>query len=74
MMNNIDSIVGVVFLLIIAFLVILLIIVLAIKVNSFSQKLDYIKMEIQRSRGEERRYWIREKRRLWLSLLPFCRY
>ena len=74
MMNNIDSIVGVVFLLIIAFLVILLIIGFAIKVNSFSQKLDYIKMEIQRSRGEERRYWIREKRRLWLSLLPFCRY
>ena len=74
MMNNIDSIVGVVFLLIIAFLFILLIIGFAIKVNSFSQKLDYIKMEIQRSRGEERRYWIREKRRLWLSLLPFCRY
>ncbi|MBE6761236.1 MAG: hypothetical protein E7551_03025 [Ruminococcaceae bacterium] len=42
--------------------------------KDFSQELKYIKMEIERSEGSERRYWIRQKRKLWLSLLPFMRY
>ena len=30
--------------------------------------------EIGRTTGAERRHWIRQKRRLWLSLIPFVKY
>ena len=46
---------------------------LVIRIRDFSQELDYIKREIIRTSGAEREYWIREKRKLWLSLLPFYR-
>lgn len=41
--------------------------------QDFRKDLDYINREIARTTGQERRYWQRQKRRLWLSLLPFCR-
>ena len=41
---------------------------------AFLQELRYLNKEIQCTRGEERKYWIRERRRLWLSLLPFVKY
>lgn len=41
------------------------------KLNNFTRELNYINMEIGRTTGEERHYWRREKRRLWMSLLPF---
>lgn len=40
----------------------------------FLRTLKNLKCEIGRTKGEERKYWIREKRRLWLSILPFVRY
>ncbi len=42
-----------------------------VKLKEFSQALNYMNMEIDRSTGERRKYWKRERRRLWLSLLPF---
>ena len=43
-------------------------------VDDFSGELRYLNTEIQRTRGTQRRYWIRRRRQLWLSLLPFFRY
>lgn len=40
----------------------------------FSMELRYLNMEIGRTEGEECRYYMRRRRRLWLSLLPFVRY
>ncbi len=42
--------------------------------NDFSQELKYLNNEIARTYGSERRYWIRRRRRLWLSLIPFVNY
>ncbi len=56
-----------------AFIGILLLFSIAVKINEFSHDLDYINCEIGRTTGGEQRYWKREKRRLWLSLLPFYR-
>lgn len=47
---------------------------LAIFINDFSRELKYINCEIHRTSGSERRYWIRKRRKLWLSLIPFIRY
>lgn len=56
------------------FLFILIVIGLAIFINDFSSELRYLNNEIRRTEGAERKYWIRRKRRLWLSLIPFVRY
>lgn len=42
--------------------------------NSFSRELQDINNEIRRTRGEERQHWMRKRRRLWLSLIPFIKY
>lgn len=42
--------------------------------NEFSSELRYLNMEIKRTRGDERRYYKWQRRRLWLSLLPFVKY
>ena len=47
---------------------------LVLFIVGFSKELRYIRFEIARNTGEERAYWISEKRRLWLSLLPFIKY
>lgn len=52
----------------------LLVIGLAIFLNDFTRELRYLNAEIDRTEGAERRYWIRQRRRLWLSLIPFVRY
>lgn len=43
-------------------------------VNDFSRELRILNIEIRRSEGSERRHWLRARRRLWLSLLPFFKY
>lgn len=43
-------------------------------ITDFSGELRYLNMEIRRTEGEERRHYIHQRRRLWLSLLPFMRY
>ena len=57
-----------------AFFLFLLLFGLVSFFNDFSQELKYINCEIQRNTGAERRYWIRKRRRLWLSLIPFVKY
>ena len=42
--------------------------------NSFSRELRYLNREIKRAYGRERKVWLRRRRRLWLSLLPFVKY
>lgn len=42
--------------------------------NWFYRELKYIKEEIKRNVGREKQRWIRRKRRLWLSILPFVKY
>ena len=39
----------------------------------FKDELDFINTEIYRTVGDERRYWQKEKKKLWLSLIPFYR-
>ena len=43
------------------------------RIRMFREDLYYIELEISRSIGEEKKHWVREKRRLWLSVLPFYR-
>lgn len=47
---------------------------LALLVTDFSRELRYLNIEIGRTEGEERQHYIRQRRRLWLSLLPFVHY
>lgn len=42
--------------------------------NEFRKELRYLNVEIHRTEGEEQRHYIRRRRRLWLSLIPFVRY
>ncbi len=42
--------------------------------NDFSRELKYLNNEIERTTGDDRRHWIRQRRRLWLSLIPFVKY
>lgn len=46
---------------------------LILKAKGFKDELDYLNMEVNRTEGEERRRWIRRRRRLWLSLIPFVK-
>ena len=43
-------------------------------INDFSRELRFLNNEINRTRGTERKHWIRRKRKLWLSLIPFVKY
>ena len=70
---ELDAITNVLLAIAIAFLAIVLLVGLTIKINDFSHDLDYLNREIARTEGAEREHWKREKRRLWLSLLPFYR-
>ena len=42
--------------------------------RDFCYELRFLNMEIQRNTGREQEYWIKQRRRLWLSILPFFRY
>ena len=72
--NNLDTglywLIGIVA----VFFLILLLFGLVSFINDFSQELRYLNSEIRRTDGAERRHWIRQRRRLWLSLIPFVRY
>ena len=56
------------------FFLILLLFGLVSFINDFSRELKYLNNEIRRTEGAERRHWIRQRRRLWLSLIPFVKY
>ena len=57
-----------------ALFAILLLVSLAKFINEFTHELRYLNCEIGRTEGDERKYYIRRKRRLWLSILPFVKY
>lgn len=42
-------------------------------VRRFWEELRYINLELERASPREREKWLRRRRRLWLSLLPFYR-
>jgi len=73
MYSEINLRVDILLIVIVLFFVVLLLIGLTIKINAFIHELDYINNEIRCTTGVERKHWKREKRRLWLSLLPFYR-
>ena len=68
-----DAFTNVLLAIVIAFFAVLILVGLSMKINEFSHELDYLNREIARTEGAEREHWKREKRHLWLSLLPFCR-
>lgn len=70
---EINPVIGRLFAVAIAFLAILFLVALIMKINAFLYALECINQEISRTTGEEQSYWKQEKRRLWLSLLPFYR-
>lgn len=43
-------------------------------VNEFMPELRRLNIEIKRSEGSERRFYKKQRRRLWLSVLPFVKY
>lgn len=56
------------------FIILLLLVGSASFFNDFSQELRYLNTEIKRTAGAERKHYIRRRRKLWLSLLPFVKY
>lgn len=70
---ELDDLTIVLLVIMIAFVAIVLLVGLVQKINTFRHGLGYLNREIARTEGAERDYWKREKRRLWLSLLPFYR-
>ena len=57
-----------------ALFALLLLIILVMHFKDFFKELNYLNCEIERTEGSERRYWKRQKRKLWLSLIPFVKY
>jgi len=72
--NNFHTVLYWLFAIVAAFFLILLLIGQIAFFNDFSKELRYLNNEIRRTSGAERRYWIRKRRRLWLSLIPFVKY
>ena len=66
-------IISAVILLLIIVLIIFISIPIIIFLLNFSKELRYLNLEIGRSTGEERKFYIKQRRRLWLSLIPFVR-
>jgi len=52
----------------------IVIVLLGIRISEFIRELRYLNTEIARTSGEQRLHWLRRRRRLWLSLIPFVRY
>ena len=72
-MPNLKAIPGYVYILAGILIAFLLGIVIA-KLAEFFRELRYINKEISCTGGAERKHWLRQRRRLWLSLLPFFKY
>ena len=61
--------------LIISFFIFLIVIIFLLTVwIPFLEELKYIKMEINRSKGREKRYWKRELKYHYLGLIPFSKF
>ena len=42
--------------------------------REFFREMQFLNMEIARTKGEERKEWIRQRRRLLLTMIPFVPY
>ena len=71
MYYRLHSTADVLLIIVIVFFTVAIIFAIASRIHNFRRDLDWLNREIQRTQGEERQYWKEEKRRLWLSLLPF---
>lgn len=47
---------------------------LAVFLQWFHRELRYVEKEIARTTGDEKKHWLKRKKRLWRSLIPFVRY
>lgn len=70
--TNSEEVLG--YLVIAVMLLAVVIILSAPYISWFRQELKYINTEISRTEGREKERWMRRKRRLLMSLLPFHRY
>lgn len=70
---ELDAFTNVLLAIVLAFFAVVVLVGVTMKISEFNRELDYLKREIARTEGPEREHWKREKRRLWLSLLPFFR-
>ena len=73
-MNNSGLSTNLIFFLVLAVAVPPLLVRLMTFFIAFSKELKKLNTEIRRGIGDERKYWIKERRRLWLSLIPFVKY
>lgn len=71
MNHTLNSTTDVILTIAIVFFTVALLSALISKIHNFSRELSFLNREIQRTEGEECAHWKRERRRLWLSLLPF---
>ena len=53
--------------------VFLLLVHFAFRLDDFKSELKYVNMEIHRTEGNQRKYWKRKRRKLWLSFIFFIR-
>lgn len=42
--------------------------------TEFFREMQFLNMEISRNKGEEKKIWIKQRRRLLLSMIPFVKY
>lgn len=60
--------------LLVAFFLVVFVFGFAIFLKDFCSEMRFINREIARTKGAERRHYVRRRKRLWLSLLPFIEY
>ena len=52
-------------------LIVILLVWIIVRINKVQQQMIYVNSEIERTTGREHRYWLRVKKRLYLSIIPF---
>ena len=70
-MKSIETGTNIIIFTVVFFLIAVISIGITMGLQDFLRELKYIKMEICRATGEERKYWKRRRRRLYLSLFRF---
>ena len=75
-MNEVGNDIGfyVIFFMVIAVLLLIAIVSFARWVHDFRRELQRLNADIRRTKGREQAHFIRKRRKLWLSVLPFVRY
>ena len=59
---------------VVAIFLVLIIVKLTMYFLEFARELRYLNCEIGRTTGERLEHFKKQKRRLWLSLIPFVKY